>query len=968
MRGAPESANDAAMSEPQAERPPHVFLVDANNHLFRAYHQSQNQDPRYNFRPSDGMPTGAVRIFVTKLLQFVMEGAAGIKPSHMVMTFDKGGRSTRKELYPAYKANREAPPEDLRRQLPLMRDAVRAFGLPAIELEGAEADDLIASYAVHASAAGHDVLIASADKDLMQLVGPRVRLYDSQSGVPGKPGYRPERDLDVAAVSERWEGLPPERIGDALALMGDNSDNIPGVPGFGLKTAAELLVQFGDLESLLERASEIRQPKRRETLLANLEQARISRQLVELRRDIDLPVPLEATEWKGLDPVPLIAFLKAMELPAMVTRVGKLFKVDPATVAAAEGHAAVRDVSTLTPEAKAALAPFPETPYPVLGDVEAVVRFVEEAKASGTLALQVEIEDGVPVGLGMAHAPGKAAYVGFGHRERESFFGGGEVDGQVKWAPVEALLQAALCCDGLRVVAYDCKPLHSLFDSPDYEGHARIDDVMLASYCLDSGRASHALEGICESLLGSRPPGLQDVAAAKGKQKALSECTLQAGAAYLARRADVALRAWRLLEPRLDDEGVRDVYETLELRMAPVMAAMERRGVHVDRARLAALSAEFGGTMTEVEASVLALSGERFNLGSPKQVGDYLFGKLGLPGASKTATGQWATPASILEDLAAAGHEVPARILEWRQASKLKSTYADALQTAISPRTGRVHTTFASASTTTGRLASSEPNLQNIPIRTESGRRIRKAFTASPGKAIASADYSQIELRLLAHIADIPQMRQAFADGVDIHALTASEMFGVPVEGMPSEIRRSAKAINFGIIYGVSSFGLANNLGIPVNEAGEFIKRYFERFPGIRDYMEAAKAACRRDGYVKTLYGRVCHFPGIRAQNQQERAAVERAVINAPIQGTAADIVRRAMISIDDYLDREHPDVGMLLQVHDELVFEMPPSKVDSVLPELRRIMETVADDVDVRITVPLVVEAKAAADWDSAH
>jgi len=1005
----------------------HVFLVDGSSFIFRAYFQSMNQPEKYNTRTSDGMPTGAVRLFCSKLLQFLRDGAAGLVPTHLAIVLDKSEDSVRKEIYADYKGHRPEPPSDLAVQMPLMREAIRAFGLEPIEQLRYEADDLIATYTQVAKARGADVLIVSSDKDLMQLVGPLVRFYDFESGQKGKPGYRPERNLDEAAVTERWEGLPPDKIGDVLALMGDASDNVPGVPGIGLKTAAQLIKEYGDLETLLARAPEIKQPKRRESLIENADKARLSRQLVTLDCEAPLPVPLDDLTVPQPDPKALIGFLKAMEFNALTRRVAEIYGADAAVIepdprilpggaaiawnrpngaAAASGSeappffggadAGTREVDPFagldlpkvaprraldgigTPATLAARRAteassqvFDREAYETITDVERLRAFAEEARGQGYVAIDTETNalDALQadlVGFSLALAPGRAAYVPLQHRGDTDLFGGGLVPGQMALgdalAAVRPLFEDPAVLKIGQNLKYDWLVLkrHGITVRP-------YDDTMLISYVLDAGKGSHGMDELSRRHLGHSPITFGDVAGTGRGRVSFERVEIPRATAYAAEDADVTLRLWQVLKPRLAAERRTTVYETLERPLVDVLARMEERGILTDRQILSRLSGDFAQTLARLEAEIHDIAGEPFAVGSPKQIGDILFGKMGLPGAKKTPSGQWATPATLLDELAQAGHTLPAKILEWRQLSKLKSTYTDTLQEHMSRETGRVHTSFALAATTTGRLSSSEPNLQNIPIRTEEGRKIRTAFVAPKGHKIISADYSQIELRLLAHIADIPQLQEAFSNNIDIHAATASAMFGVPVDQVKGDLRRQAKTINFGIIYGISAFGLAARLGIPHGEAATFIKQYFERFPGIRTYIDETKRACRDKGYVTTLFGRVCHYPQIRSSNPSERAGVERQAINAPIQGTAADIIRRAMIRMDEALSEARLSARMLLQVHDELVFEAPDEEVDDTLPVIAKVM-TEAPFPAVELKVPLAVEARAAQNWDEAH
>ncbi len=988
----------------------HIFLVDGSSFVFRAYYQSIRQDQKYNYR-SDRLPIGAVRLFATKMLQFVRDGAAGIKPTHLAIIFDKSENSFRRELYPPYKSHRPDPPADLVPQFPLLRATVRAFGMIPVEQDRYEADDLIATYARQARERGADVLIVSADKDLMQLIEPGVAMYDPASG------ERDERRIGPAEVADYF-GAGPDKVVDIQALAGDSTDNVPGAPGIGVKTAAQLIGEYGDLDTLLARANEIKQPKRREalTLPEYVERIRISKTLVTLVRDVPVETPLDDLVTPTLDGKELVAFFKAMELNTITRRVGEICGLDissiepdprfvgpngwrgrngeaapageqaadaakPAQRSAAAAAAPLAAPEGATPvdlartRAAEARAPVDRLAYRTVRTLEELGAWVARAREEGAVAFDTETSSLDPlqadlVGVSLAVRPNQACYVPIGHRvgADDLFGGGGLALDQIKEEDAIALLKPLLEAPGVLKIGQNVK-----FDMQVFAQRgvtvAPIDDTMLISYALEAGATGdgHGMDALSGRFLGHKPIAFSEVAGAGRNFIGFARVPIDKATEYAAEDADVTLRLWRVMKPRLAAERMATVYETLERPLVAVLARMERHGVAIDREMLSRLSGDFGQSMGRLEDEIAKMVGAPFNPGSPKQLGDILFGQMGLPGGKRTATGAWSTSASVLEDLASEGHRLPARILDWRQLSKLKSTYADALPGFVNPSTGRVHTSYALAATTTGRLSSSEPNLQNIPVRTEEGRKIRRAFVAAPGHKLISADYSQIELRLLAHIADIPALKKAFADGLDIHAMTASEMFGVPIQGMPGEIRRRAKAINFGIIYGISAFGLANQLGIAREEAGAYIKKYFERFPGIRDYMEATKKAARANGYVNTIFGRKCHYPRINASNVSERAFNERAAINAPIQGSAADIIRRAMIRMDDALARAGLQARMLLQVHDELVFEAPDEEVEATLPAVTRVMVE-APEPALRLHVPLQVDARAAQNWEEAH
>lgn len=994
----------------------HIFLVDGSSFVFRAYFQSINQDAKYNYR-SDGLPTGAVRLFSTKLYQFIREGAVGIRPSHIAIIFDKSEATFRKDIYADYKANRREPPADLVPQFRLMREAVRAFGLHPVEREGFEADDIIATFAKQAEARGAEVLVISADKDLMQIVTPKILFYDFESGSKGRPGYRPERKIDIAGVIDYF-GVPPEKVTDVQALVGDTSDNVPGVPGIGIKTASALIQEFGSFDELYARVGEIKQPKRRENLIAHAEQARMSKELVTLDCNVECEVQPDQLRVGDLDPARLIAFFKALEFTTLTKRVAEAHGVDanaiepdpdliagpgrysgpvpfsvagtpsPSAEAPSDGGGAASVEATAnsassdggaTPQDLAAkiIEEARQTPcgrehYDTIRTLDRLDQWIAAARDAGRVAIDTETTslDAMAaelVGISLAVAPGLAAYVPIAHIGGEAdLLGGGLLPDQLPLRDVLARLKPLLEDPGVLKIGQNVK-----YDMTIFARHgitlAPIDDTLLLSYALDSGRGAHGMDELARRWLNHTCIAYRDVTGSGRAKVAFERVEIEKAAAYASEDADITLRLWRVFKARLAAEGMTGVYETLERPLVPVLERMERTGIAIDRDMLSRLSGEFAQTMGRLEHEIFELAGESFNLGSPKQLGDILFGKMGFAGAKKTKTGAWATGANVLEELAEQGHQLPRRILDWRQVSKLKSTYTDALPTYLNRETRRVHTSFSLAATTTGRLSSSEPNIQNIPIRTEEGRKIRRAFVAEPGKLLISADYSQIELRVLAHMANIPQLKEAFAEGIDIHAMTASEMFGVPVEGMDPMVRRRAKAINFGIIYGISAFGLANQLAIPRDEAGAYIKRYFERFPGIRDYMDAMKAQAKQHGYVRTLFGRKCHYPLNEARSPAERGFLERAAINAPIQGTAADIIRRAMIRMEAALAEERLSARMLLQVHDELVFEVPEAEVDATIPVVTRIMEE-APMPAISLDVPLRVDARAAKNWEEAH
>jgi DNA polymerase-1 len=989
----------------------HLFLVDGSGYIFRAYHALPPLT-----RKSDGLQVNAVLGFCNMLWKLLAE-MKDDQPTHLAVVFDKSEKTFRSDFYPEYKAHRPEAPEDLRPQFPLIREAVHAFEIPCLEQAGFEADDLIATYARLATEAKATTTIVSSDKDLMQLVGNGVTMYDTMK----------DKRIGAAEVVEKF-GVGPDKVIEVQALIGDSSDNVPGVPGIGVKTAAQLIGEYGDLETLLARASEIKQDKRRQTLIDNAEIARISKRLVTLDQNVPLDVPVDQLAVHEPDYKHLIAFLKAMEFSTITRRVAEKSGIDASKVEAdvkltsgganptqtvmagldtaihddgqkapngrmdprvkpeGDGQSSGRaEKGTLTPislaEARAERArnaKIDRSKYECVRTLPRLKEWIARAYDLGVVAVDTETNSLDPMtaelcGFSLAVAPNEACYVPLGHKDGGSA-GGGDLFApeaklcadQIPEADALKALKPLLEDNGVLKVAQNMKYDWLVFAQRGIEIDG-YDDTMLISYVLDAGKGGHGMDALSEKWLGHEPIHFKDVAGSGKTQVTFDHVAIDKATEYAAEDADVTLRLWSALKPRLAAEQVATVYQTLERAMPDVLARMERRGISIDRQVLSRLSGEFAQKQSALEEEIKELAGEPLNPGSPKQLGDILFGKMALPGGTKTKTGQWSTGARELEELAEQGHQLPRKILDWRQVSKLRSTYTEALPNHVDPVTQRVHTSYALAATSTGRLSSSEPNLQNIPVRTEEGRKIRKAFVAAPGMKLVSADYSQIELRLLAEVANVPTLRQAFQNGIDIHAMTASEMFGVPVKDMPGEVRRRAKAINFGIIYGISAFGLANQLGIERNEAGDYIKKYFERFPGIRDYMDETKEFCRSHGYVLTLFGRKCHYPDIKASNGSIRAFNERAAINARLQGSAADIIRRAMMRMDGELAKAKLKALMLLQVHDELIFEVPESEVAKTIPVVQRVMVE-APHPAVSLHVPLQVDARAADNWDEAH
>jgi len=947
LEAAPQTLDEIPREPTQDGPRVRLYLVDGSGFIFRAFHALPPLT-----RKTDGLPVGAVAGFCNMLWKLLVDmKAQDDAPTHLAVIFDHSERTFRNELYAEYKAHRPPPPEDLVPQFPLVREATRAFGVPCLELPGYEADDLIAAYACKVRDLGGEVVIVSSDKDLMQLVGPQVAMLDTMKNLR----------IGHDQVVEKF-GVPPDKVVDVQALCGDSVDNVPGAPGIGVKTASALILEYGDLDTLLARAGEIKQQKRRETLIEYADQIRLSRELVKLDCDTPLPTPID--ELGVVEPGPaLAAFLEQMEFRTLARRV-EAFNKGPGG-------------ATPQPEAKA-----PEPPkhaaidvnaYACVRDLETLDAWIARARAKGVVAFDTETDalsatSADLCGVSLAIAPGEACYIPVNHCESEGL--ALEAPQDLAQIPIEAALarlKPLLEDPAILKVAQNAK-----YDLAVLSRYgitvAPIEDTMLISFVLEAGlHKSHGMDELAKRWLGHEPISFKTVAGAGKAQKSFKHVGLNEATCYAAEDADVTLRLWEHLRPRLAHEGLLTVYETLERPLPQVLIDMELEGVKVDPERLRALSNDFGVRMVELEAEAHRLAGRPFNLGSPKQIGEVLFKEMGLASGRTTATGAMSTDASMLEDLAVQGHELPRTLLDWRQLSKLKGTYTDALTAAISGKTGRVHTSFSLAAASTGRLASSDPNLQNIPIRTEEGRKIRRAFIAEPGHVLISADYSQIELRLLAHIGDIPQLKAAFQQGLDIHAMTASEMFGVPIEGMPSDVRRRAKAINFGIVYGISAFGLANQLSIPQGEAGDYIKTYFERFPGIRVYMDRMRQEVRATGFVTTIFGRRVNIPAAQSKSAAERAFGDRAAINAPIQGAAADVIRRAMVRMPAALRDAGLKAKMLLQVHDELVFEAPQDEAEAVIRIAKQVMER-APEPAVALTVPLEVEARAASNWDDAH
>ena len=925
----------------------HLHLIDGSAFIFRAFHALPPLT-----RKSDGLPVGAVSGFCNMLLRYIEGNTGPDAATHLAVIFDKGSHTFRNDMYDQYKANRDAMPEDLRPQIPLTRDATRAFNIACEEIQGYEADDIIATLAHQARDAGGRVTIVSSDKDLMQLVGGGVEMFDAMKN----------RRIDRDGVFEKF-GVFPERVVDVQALAGDSVDNVPGAPGIGIKTAALLINEYGDLETLLERAGEIKQNKRRETLINHADQIRLSKRLVELDANTPLDFTLDDLELRDPEPEVLLDFLAQMEFRTITKKVAEKFNRPAPEINDTPQQMASEPIAATT-------VGFDADQYVCIRDVQTLDAWCAQITELGYVAVDTETTSlnemrAELVGISLATAPGVAAYIPIAHKDGAAddlFATESLVENQLSLDQVFDRLGPILTDPAILKIGQNIKYDAKIFANLGQD-IAPFDDTMLLSYALHGGLHGHGMDTLSDRYLNHTPIPIKDLLGSGKSAITFDRVPIDQATPYAAEDADITLRLWQRFKPQLHQASVTTVYETMERSLVPVLAKMERAGVLVDRDTLSRMSNAFAQKMAALEAEIHELAGQSFNVGSPKQLGEIMFDKLGYEGGKKGKTGAYATGADILEDLATQ-HVLPARVLDWRQLSKLKSTYTDALQDHINPTTGRVHTSYSIAGANTGRLASTDPNLQNIPIRSEDGRRIREAFIAPQGKVLVSLDYSQIELRILAHVAGIDSLKQAFRDGHDIHAMTASEMFDVPLDQMTSDIRRQAKAINFGVIYGISGFGLARNLRIPRADAQAFIDRYFERFPGIKDYMDATVAYAKEHLCVKTLFGRTIHTPEINAKGPTAGFA-KRAAINAPIQGTAADIIRRAMVRMPSAI-ADLP-ATMLLQVHDELLFEVDADAVDTLIARAKDVMENAADPV-VRLDVPLIVDAGQGDNWAVAH
>ena len=926
-----------------AKKPQHVFLIDGSGFIFRAYYgiKADMTNPA-------GTPVNAVFGFTKMVMKLIDDTNA----DHIAIMFDKARKTFRSDIYAEYKANRGAPPDDLIPQFDLVRDAAKALNVVALDMDGYEADDLIATYTRQAREQGADVTIVSSDKDLMQLVGPGVVMMDAMKN----------KIIGPDEVMEKFGG-GPDKVIDVQALAGDSSDNVPGVRGIGVKTAAQLINEYGDLDAVLARAEEIKQPKRRQSLIDEADEARLSRQLVTLMDDVPVTEDLSTFAVQPRTAETLLPFLVQQGFKSLLKAAEAQFGVSAPT-----DNAEVSETGTGT-----------VTGYELVQTDKALKAWIDEAIRAGVVAVDTETTSldalrAELVGVSLSVTPGRACYIPLGHKQAAvqgalDLGGDGNTGGDGGDAPDQIPLKKALKLlkpllenpSVLKIgqnIKYDMKVLsrHDVTISP-------VDDTMLLSYVLGGGLHGHGMDDLAKRFLDHETIKYADVTGTGKAKVTFDQVALDKALDYAAEDADITGRLHKILKPRLVEDHVVSVYETLERPLVPILGAMERQGIKVDGKKLKGLSDDFGKRLAELEIEIHSLAGREFNIGSPKQLGEVLFDEMGLPGGKKGKTGAYGTGADVLEALIDHGHDLPARVLDWRQLAKLKSTYSDALMEQINPDTGRVHTSYSQTGASTGRLASTNPNLQNIPVRTEEGRKIRQAFVADKGMKLLSADYSQIELRLLAHVADIKALKDAFHNGQDIHAMTAAQVFGVAMEDMDPMVRRKAKAINFGIIYGISAFGLARQLGIGNSEAGEYIDAYFEKYPGIRDYMDRTKDQAAQQGFVTTLFGRKCHIRSINEKNPNLRGLGERAAINAPIQGGGADIIKRAMIRLPDALAGAKLSARMLLQVHDELIFEVPEKEMEATTEVVTGVMSGAA-----HLDVPLVVDTGVGANWDEAH
>ena len=926
----------------------HIYLVDGSTYIFRAYHALPPLT-----RKSDGFPVGAISGFCNMLDKLIRDEKEKNNLTHLLVIFDAPGKTFRNSIYPEYKANRSSPPDDLIPQFPIIREATKAFNVPHVEMVGYEADDLIASYTKAAVSKGMKVTIVSSDKDLMQLVDDNASMLDTMKN----------RTIKENEVIEKF-GVKPNKVIDVQSLAGDSVDNVPGVPGIGIKTAALLINEYDNLDKLIQNASNIKQTKRRESIIEFSEQAKVSRELVTLKNDITLPIPIEDIQIQSIEPKKLISFLKGMEFKTLAEKKAREFNVSLETIDSQEIELnfEAKNIAQEPLKDSVDITNFNYKNYSTITDITQLNQWKDKISEKGFVAIDTETDslnaiDAHLVGFSMAIDNNEACYVPIAHSENSP---------QIEIEKALEVLKEIMEDQGVLKILHN-KKYDGLVLQKYNISITPYDDTMLISYSIGSGGMRHNLDALSKNYLSHDAISFKEIAGTGKGQKLFTDIDIDTATKYAAEDADVTLRLWKLLKPRLAKERVSSLYETIERPLAKIIMEMEKHGVSVDEKILNRLSEKFERKIQEIEKNCFKIVGEEFNLGSPKQVGEILFDKLDIKGGKKTPSGAWSTDADTLTFLASSGNTLPKLLLEWRGISKLKSTYTDALPTFINKKTNRIHTSYAMSSTSTGRLSSSDPNLQNIPIRNEDGREIRSAFVAEKGCSLISADYSQIELRIIAHMADDSNLKQAFKEKIDIHSLTASEVFGVPLKDMDNEIRRKAKAINFGIIYGISAFGLSNQLDISRSEASDYIRSYFEKFPSIRDYMEATKEFARENGFVKTLFGRKCIIDSPMNRGPGGKAFMDRAAINAPIHGTAADIIKRAMIKIPQSLKNENLSTKMIMQVHDELIFEVEDTQINKTLEIVKREMSNAHKPI-VELSVELEVEAAFGKNWNEAH
>ena len=913
----------------------HFYLVDGSGYIFRAYYALPPLS-----RKSDGLPTGAVSGFCSmlfKLLEDVRSDDSENKPSHFAVIFDSARKNFRNEIYSEYKANRAEAPDDLAPQFEYIRKSVEAFNLPSIELLNYEADDLIATYSKKIIDAGAKVTVISSDKDLMQLVSTKIRLFD-----PMKSKVIGEKE-----VEEKF-GVKPKQVIDVQSLAGDSSDNIPGVPGIGVKTAAELINKYKDLDTLLDKASEIKQNKRRETLIANKDKALLSKKLVTLKDDV--PIKNDPNEFliKEIDKDKLYTFLRDMEFNRLLSQAISFYG-DPG-----EKKFSLENKSTIGTKIST-------KQYKKIILEKDLDKLIKDLNTKGIISVDTETSSLNPqeaelIGISVSYAPNKSFYIPVGHKKNKCL----SKDLVIK------KMKPILEDPSIKKVGQNIKYDYIIFKKSGVE-LTSIEDTMLLSYTLDAGNNRHNMDTLSELHLGHKTISYKDLVGTGKKQLKFSEVDLDKATEYAAEDADVTLRLYQILSERVEKEKLNKIYEIFEKPMIKILSKLETCGVKVDDNYLKVLSKKFEARLIKIEKEIFKISGKEFNIGSPKQLGEIIYNDLKIAKLKKTKKGSLATSAKILEDLALTGHRFPNLVLEWRQVSKLKSTYTDALQDHINKDTKRVHTSFLLAATNTGRLASSDPNLQNIPIKTSDGKEIRKAFVAEKDNILISADYNQIEMRILADMADVKELKKAFKENQDIHNLTASQVFNLPINKVSEDQRRKAKAINFGIIYGITQYGLAKQISVSNDDAQQFINSYFKKFPEIKDYMQTTVKICRKQGFVTNIFGRRIHLRGINDKNFSVRSFQERAAINAPIQGSAADIIRLAMIKIDNTLG-QNKMVKMLLQIHDELIFECSRKDENKVKKLIKDAMVSVSSSEHHMFSIPLEVSINSGNNWGEAH